>query len=158
MARASGSGSAAAGSGQLGGARRFVARPRGAILRAQARGGMAEWLKAHAWKACIRETVSWVRIPLPPPALRSLSFAAVQKCRIFLRFFLLRVCAHPPPFAMIHKLTQEILWDWADDSVGRKSAEKPPPNPQIVGGIGGTRAKQIDRAQGRDGDRPRSLC
>ena len=32
------------------------------------RGGMAEWLKALAWKACIRETVSWVRIPLPPPA------------------------------------------------------------------------------------------
>src|SRR6185437_1392871 len=28
---------------------------------------MAEWLKALAWKACIRETVSWVRIPLPPP-------------------------------------------------------------------------------------------
>ena len=23
-------------------------------------GGMAEWLKAHAWKACIREIVSWV--------------------------------------------------------------------------------------------------
>ena len=32
-------------------------------------GGVAEWLKAHAWKACIRETVSWVRIPLPPPKL-----------------------------------------------------------------------------------------
>src|SRR5262245_17391586 len=31
---------------------------------------MAEWLKAHAWKACIRETVSWVRIPLSPPARR----------------------------------------------------------------------------------------
>ena len=30
-------------------------------------GGMAERLKAHAWKACIRATVSWVRIPLPPP-------------------------------------------------------------------------------------------
>jgi hypothetical protein len=30
---------------------------------------MAEWLKALAWKACIRETVSWVRIPLPPPIL-----------------------------------------------------------------------------------------
>jgi hypothetical protein len=29
---------------------------------------MAEWLKALAWKACIRETVSWVRIPLPPPS------------------------------------------------------------------------------------------
>src|SRR5262245_26307495 len=34
---------------------------------------MAEWLKAHAWKACIRETVSWVRIPLPPPAPSSTS-------------------------------------------------------------------------------------
>ena len=30
-------------------------------------GGVAEWLKAHAWKVCIRETVSRVRIPLPPP-------------------------------------------------------------------------------------------
>ena len=28
---------------------------------------MAEWLKAHAWKACLRETVTRVRIPLPPP-------------------------------------------------------------------------------------------
>ena len=33
---------------------------------------MAEWLKALAWKACIRETVSWVRIPLPPPAYSAL--------------------------------------------------------------------------------------
>src|SRR5215831_4532310 len=31
-------------------------------------GGVAEWLKAHAWKACLRETVTWVRIPLPPPS------------------------------------------------------------------------------------------
>src|SRR5277367_6083122 len=31
-------------------------------------GEMAEWLKAHAWKACVRETVPWVRIPLSPPA------------------------------------------------------------------------------------------
>ena len=30
-------------------------------------GGVAEWLKAHAWKVCIRETVSRVRIPPPPP-------------------------------------------------------------------------------------------
>ena len=30
-------------------------------------GEMAEWLKAHAWKACVRETVPWVRIPLSPP-------------------------------------------------------------------------------------------
>jgi hypothetical protein len=45
------------------------------IARAATRGGMAEWLKALAWKACIRETVSWVRIPLPPPApLKSFKF------------------------------------------------------------------------------------
>lgn len=30
---------------------------------------MAEWFKAHAWKVCIRETVSGVRIPLSPPFL-----------------------------------------------------------------------------------------
>ena len=29
-------------------------------------GEMSEWLKEHAWKACKREIVSWVRIPLPP--------------------------------------------------------------------------------------------
>ncbi len=28
---------------------------------------MAEWFKAHAWKACVRETVPRVRIPLSPP-------------------------------------------------------------------------------------------
>ena len=44
---------------------------------------MAEWLKAHAWKACVRETVPWVRIPLSPPRLafavvRSSSPAAVK--------------------------------------------------------------------------------
>jgi hypothetical protein len=31
------------------------------------RGGVAERLKAHAWKVCMRETVSRVRIPPPPP-------------------------------------------------------------------------------------------
>src|SRR5207253_10213278 len=31
---------------------------------------MAEWLKARASKACIRETVSGVRIPLSPPLPR----------------------------------------------------------------------------------------
>ena len=32
-------------------------------------GEVAEWLKALAWKACIRETVSRVRIPPSPPRL-----------------------------------------------------------------------------------------
>ena len=30
-------------------------------------GEMSEWLKEHAWKACVRETVPRVRIPLSPP-------------------------------------------------------------------------------------------
>jgi hypothetical protein len=38
-------------------------------LQDRASGEMAEWLKAHAWKACVRETVPWVRIPLSPPEL-----------------------------------------------------------------------------------------
>ena len=35
---------------------------------AAARGEVAEWLKAHAWNACIGETLSRVRIPLSPPS------------------------------------------------------------------------------------------
>ena len=55
---------------------RVVTLPSAAIVRPPfSFGGMAEWLKAHAWKACIRETVSWVRIPLPPPEI---AFAAVR--------------------------------------------------------------------------------
>lgn len=30
-------------------------------------GGMSEWLKEHAWKVCIRKSVSRVRIPFSPP-------------------------------------------------------------------------------------------
>jgi hypothetical protein len=33
-------------------------------------GEMSEWLKEHAWKACVRETASRVRIPLSPPEFR----------------------------------------------------------------------------------------
>src|SRR5579872_2420595 len=32
---------------------------------------MSEWLKEHAWKACVGETLPWVRIPLSPPTSRS---------------------------------------------------------------------------------------
>jgi hypothetical protein len=28
---------------------------------------MSEWLKEHAWKACVGETLPGVRIPLSPP-------------------------------------------------------------------------------------------
>jgi hypothetical protein len=43
-------------------------------------GEMAEWLKAHAWKACLGETLTWVRIPLSPPA-NPLSYNSLGKCR-----------------------------------------------------------------------------
>jgi hypothetical protein len=31
---------------------------------------MAEWLKAHAWKACLGETLTRVRIPVSPPPVQ----------------------------------------------------------------------------------------
>ena len=31
-------------------------------------GEVAEWLKAHAWKACKGAILSWVRIPFSPPS------------------------------------------------------------------------------------------
>ena len=49
------------------GAEAQVMRPARLSHRESWCGGVAEWLKAHAWKACIRETVSRVRIPLSPP-------------------------------------------------------------------------------------------
>ena len=32
-------------------------------------GEVAEWLKAHAWKACKGAILSWVRIPFSPPEI-----------------------------------------------------------------------------------------
>jgi hypothetical protein len=46
---------------------RISASPGGGPAGRANAGGVAEWLKAHAWKVCMRETVSRVRIPLPPP-------------------------------------------------------------------------------------------
>src|ERR1700683_3676627 len=40
-------------------------------------GGVAERLKAHAWKVCMRETVSRVRIPPPPPRINYLTLHAI---------------------------------------------------------------------------------
>ncbi len=47
-------------------------------------GEMAEWLKAHAWKACKQVTVSGVRIPLSPPhfAPRRLGSCVLQAIRM----------------------------------------------------------------------------
>ena len=42
-------------------------------------GEMAEWLKAHAWKACLLERVTWVRIPLSPPDSKALPASQITK-------------------------------------------------------------------------------
>ena len=45
-------------------------------------GEVAEWLKAHAWKACKGFSLSWVRIPFSPPNLIFLKklFSIINKC------------------------------------------------------------------------------
>ena len=50
---------------------------------------MAEWLKAHAWKACLGETLTRVRIPLSPPVTRVSLRRPVRsaKCRSACRTF-----------------------------------------------------------------------
>ena len=47
--------------------RRLARAASAAIWCAPCDGGVAEWFKARAWKVRIPETVSRVRIPLPPP-------------------------------------------------------------------------------------------
>ncbi len=44
-------------------------------------GGVSEWPMEHAWKACKRESVSWVRIP-PPPFLFLLLLAEILDRRL----------------------------------------------------------------------------
>ena len=45
---------------------------------------MAEWFKAHAWKACL-ETLSWVRIPFSPPILYWKYYIKYKKKRLKIR-------------------------------------------------------------------------
>jgi hypothetical protein len=49
----------------------WVTLPQAASAGRSFAGEMAEWLKAHAWKACLLERVTWVRIPLSPPVFQS---------------------------------------------------------------------------------------
>ena len=44
-------------------------------------GEMAEWLKAHAWKACKGEILSWVRIPFSPPYILIFHSIFIEKNR-----------------------------------------------------------------------------
>jgi hypothetical protein len=45
---------------------------------------MAEWFKAHAWRACIGETLSWVRIPLSPPLIFYEQFYCLENINLSL--------------------------------------------------------------------------
>ena len=47
--------------------RLFRIRPRLQVVDSKD-GEMSEWLKEHAWKACVGETLPRVRIPLSPPS------------------------------------------------------------------------------------------
>ena len=49
------------------------------LVRNWADGEMAERLKAHAWKACVRESVPWVRIPLSPPVMSYFRCYSIRK-------------------------------------------------------------------------------
>ena len=98
-------------------------------------GGMAEWLKAHAWKACIRATVSWVRIPLPPPDPDRSASAHVdhrpQKSQTNAAFFLRLASVHVrrSRLAPIRRTWAET-WVSADTSMARTLH-------RVVGGCGG---------------------
>src|SRR5580704_1421927 len=50
------------------------------LLKARRRGEVSERFKEHAWKACVGETLPWVRIPPSPPGLLS---AARQSSRAY---------------------------------------------------------------------------
>ena len=56
--------------------------PPGATGRRKRCGEVAEWLKAHAWNACIRETVSRVRIPFSPPSCFALRASQDWQARL----------------------------------------------------------------------------
>ena len=68
---------------------------------------MSERLKEHAWKVCIRETVSWVRIPPSPPLSQYLSPAFCKERGAFC--FL--------AFGVVEKRIQgqghlKVVWRW----------------------------------------------
>ena len=49
-------------------------------------GEMAERFKAHAWKACKEETLSWVRIPFSPPNYIKIQQNFLKNSQYFIKF------------------------------------------------------------------------
>ena len=70
-------------------------------------GGVAEWLKAHAWKVCIRETVSRVRIPLPPPVFHLRTPVRLLFCHVRL----VRVVSGACDGRFFCPICRDALWD-----------------------------------------------
>src|SRR5262249_38175321 len=54
-------------------------RDRGLYCEGLKNGEMSEWLKEHAWKACVGETLPRVRIPLSPPPNRPFSMSPLSR-------------------------------------------------------------------------------
>src|SRR5216684_3566951 len=77
------------------------------------RGGVAERLKAHAWKVCMRETVSRVRIPPPPPRLKSL----ITQANYTLDGPKLRLISVPWGHCIFQPVRRDDIW-----SISRPSA------------------------------------
>ena len=49
---------------------------------ARGHGEVSEWLKEHAWKACSRAIVTWVRIPPSPPRTMRYVAPPARTCRV----------------------------------------------------------------------------
>jgi hypothetical protein len=45
-------------------------------------GEVSEWLKEHAWKVCIVETLSRVRIPPSPPSVADATFVGLSPLKL----------------------------------------------------------------------------
>ena len=62
---------------------------------------MAEWLKAHAWKACLGVTVTWVRIPLSPPCSQECRETRLQFLQNHSNYPEFRDLAHKPDWEKV---------------------------------------------------------
>jgi hypothetical protein len=98
---------------------------------------MSEWLKEHAWKACVGETLPWVRIPLSPPT--SLATARSLSVRVVFRRGAAR-CACPRPGTNPSPIAPHF-------APARRERE----HDQRTGGeVGGTEVVRRRRVRGQD--------
>jgi hypothetical protein len=85
---------------------------------------VAEWLKAHAWKVCIRETVSRVRIPLSPPAADDKFSDPYDHATIPLlmqRFYSRKAYLDPCPARLLFKAFEDIATKLLKSSIADAS-------------------------------------